>query len=304
MSHASRPVFRFAPSPNGLLHLGHARSALLNQQAALAANGRLLLRIEDIDTTRCIPEFEAAIYEDLQWLGLRWEQPVRRQSEHFSDYAAALEKLRAMGLVYESFETRGDIRRAIADRPDWPRDPDGAPVFPFSRHDMSEHERARRRASGAPYALRLDMAAALKMAGGAPGWQELGEAGEHPGEPLAWGDVIIARKEVPTSYHLSVVVDDAVQGVQFCVRGADLLSATSVHRLLQVLLGLPAPVYHHHSLLLDAEGRKLSKSLGSESLRAIRSNGTSPEDVRRLALADAEDQEPDRHGEHAQHRGK
>ncbi|HEY9211299.1 MAG TPA: tRNA glutamyl-Q(34) synthetase GluQRS [Ancylobacter sp.] len=284
MNDASRPVFRFAPSPNGLLHLGHARSALLNAQAAIAANGRLLLRIEDIDTTRCTPEFEAAIYEDLQWLGLEWEQPVRRQSEHFSDYALALERLRGMGLVYESFESRGDIRRAIEGRPDWPCDPDGAPIFPFSRIEMSEGERARRRAAGEPYALRLDMAAAIEKVGGAPGWQELGEASEHPGDPLAWGDVVIARKEVPTSYHLSVVVDDAVQGVTHVVRGEDLRAATSVHRLLQEMLGLPAPIYHHHSLLLDADGRKLSKSLGSESLRAIRANGATPEDVRRLAL--------------------
>jgi len=304
MNDTSRPVFRFAPSPNGLLHLGHARSALLNQQAAQAVNGRLLLRIEDIDTTRCTPEFEAAIYEDLQWLGLEWEQPVRRQSQHFSDYAAALEKLRAMGLVYESFETRGDIRRVIEGRPDWPRDPDGAPLSPFSRTEMSEAERARRRASGEPYALRLDMAAAIQMAGGAPGWHEVGEATEHPGDPLAWGDVILARKEIPTSYHLSVVVDDAVQEVQHCARGADLMSATSVHRLLQVLLGLPAPLYQHHTLLLDADGRKLSKSLGSESLRAIRANGATPDEVRRLALMDAEDEKPHRHGEQAEHGGE
>jgi len=285
MNNASRPVFRFAPSPNGLLHLGHARSALLNQQAALAADGRMLLRIEDIDTARCTREYEAAIFEDLHWLGLCWEQPVRRQSDHFADYAAALDKLRAMELVYHSFETRGDIRRAIADRPDWPRDPDGAPLFPFARADMSDAERARRRASGEPYALRLDMAAAVGQVGAAPGWEELGEAEEHPGDPLAWGDVVLARKEVPTSYHLSVVVDDAAQGVHCCVRGADLLSATSVHRLLQVLLGLPAPRYHHHTLLLDGDGRKLSKSLGSESLRAIRANGATPEEVRQLALA-------------------
>ncbi len=300
MNDASRTVFRFAPSPNGLLHLGHARSALLNAQAAIAANGRLLLRIEDIDTTRCTPEFEAAIYEDLQWLGVTWEQPVRRQSEHFSDYAVALERLRGMGLVYESFESRGEIRRAIEGRPDWPCDPDGAPIFPFSRYDMSEAERARRRSAVEPYALRLDMAAAIEKVGGAPGWREVGKATEHPGDPLAWGDVIIARKEVPTSYHLAVVVDDAVQGVTHVVRGEDLRAATSVHRVLQTLLGLQAPIYHHHTLLLDADGRKLSKSLGSESLRTIRANGATPEDVRRLALADAEDQEPDRHGEQAE----
>ncbi|MCK0207840.1 tRNA glutamyl-Q(34) synthetase GluQRS [Starkeya koreensis] len=283
---AARPTFRFAPSPNGLLHLGHARSALLNADMANAAGGRLLLRIEDIDAARCRPEYEAAILDDLAWLGLDWEHPVRRQSEHFADYASALARLEAMGLVYASFESRGDIRRALAGRPDAPRDPDGALLSPFPRSAMTEAERTARRQAGEPYALRLDMARAARFAGPL-GWCEVpaegGEGESVAADPLAWGDVVIARKEVPTSYHLAVVVDDALQGVTHVVRGADLKAATSVHRLLQVLLGLPAPLYTHHSLLLDAEGHKLSKSIGSESLAALRSAGVTPDEVRRRA---------------------
>ncbi|MCS0504925.1 tRNA glutamyl-Q(34) synthetase GluQRS [Ancylobacter mangrovi] len=277
-----RPIFRFAPSPNGLLHLGHARSALLNAAMARAQGGRLLLRIEDIDPSRCRPEFEAAILEDLAWLGLDWEQPVRRQSEHLDDHARALERLAAMGLVYESFETRAEIRRAVEARPGWPRDPDGAPLFPFARDAMSAAERDRRRAAGEPFALRLDMERAVARAGPLT-WHETGQAAPVAAAPLAWGDVVIARKEVPTSYHLAVVVDDALQGVTHVVRGEDLKAATSVHRLLQRLLELPEPLYTHHGLLLDAEGRKLSKSIGSRSLRALREAGLSPGDVRRMA---------------------
>ncbi|QFR33540.1 tRNA glutamyl-Q(34) synthetase GluQRS [Ancylobacter sp. TS-1] len=287
---APRPVFRFAPSPNGLLHLGHARSALLNAAMAEAAGGRLLLRIEDIDATRCRPDYEAAIHEDLGWLGLDWERPVRRQSEHLAEHAAALARLEAMGLVYASFESRGDIRRALENRPDWPHDPDGAPLFPFPRVATDEAERARRAAAGEPFALRLDMrrAAALARARGGPlDWREVPERGGEgetvTADPLAWGDVVIARKEVPTSYHLAVVVDDALQGVSHVVRGADLKAATSVHRVLQALLGLPAPLYTHHSLLLDDEGRKLSKSIGSESLAALRARGMTPDEARRRA---------------------
>jgi glutamyl-Q tRNA(Asp) synthetase len=281
-----RPVFRFAPSPNGQLHLGHARSALINDALARASGGRLLLRIEDIDATRCRPAFEAGMYEDLAWLGLDWERPVRRQSQHFADYRSALARLEALDLIYPGFETRGDIRRAVAERPDWPSDPDGAPLLPFPRAAMSPAERARRVAAGEPYALRLDMARAVERAGPLA-WREVDAAGEVTNvaaDPLAWGDVILARKEVPTAYHLAVVVDDALQGVTHVVRGADLKAATSVHRLLQVLLGLPAPLYTHHALLLDAEGRKLSKSIGSQSLASLRAEGVTPEEVRRRAL--------------------
>ena len=281
----ARPAFRFAPSPNGLLHLGHARSALLNDAMARANGGRFLLRIEDIDAARCRPEFEDAIYEDLAWLGLDWERPVRRQSVHMDSYRAALDRLDALGLVYPSFESRADIRRAVEERPDWPVDPDGAPLFPFPRAGMSAAARAERVAAGAPYALRLDMARAAALAGPLD-WTEVDEAGlarRLHADPGAWGDVVIARKEMPTSYHLAVVVDDAVQGITHVVRGADLQAATSVHRLLQRLLDLPAPLYTHHALLLDADGRKLSKSIGSQSLRDLRAKGATLTDVRRLA---------------------
>ena len=281
------PVFRFAPSPNGYLHLGHAFSALLNFDLARQTGGRLLLRIEDIDLTRCRPEFEAAIYEDLSWLGIAWEQPVRRQSEHLADYREALEKLSVQGLVYPSFETRAEIAKLVAQceaSGRWPRDPDGAPLYPGNARALPAAERRRRIAAGAPYALRLDMAAALARTG-ALTWSETGCGGEAAtvaATPQAWGDVVLARKDTPTSYHLAVVVDDAGQGVTHVVRGRDLLEATAVHRLLQVLLALPAPCYHHHRLILDADGQKLSKSTRATALRALRAAGASAADIRRM----------------------
>ena len=282
------PVFRFAPSPNGYLHLGHALSALLNADRARASGGRLLLRIEDIDAARCRPEYEAAIDEDLAWLGLAWERPVRRQSEHLGDYRAALAKLDAMGLIYPSFESRAEIAALVAEREaqsPWPHDPDGAPLYPGNAKAMPAAERARRMAAGAPYALRLDMAAAIARAG-ALTWEETGagpsgETGSIAANPAAWGDVILARKETPTSYHLAVVVDDAAQGVSEVVRGRDLFHATSVHRLLQALLGLAAPRYHHHRLILDAQGNKLSKSTYATGLRELRARGASAADIRK-----------------------
>jgi glutamyl-Q tRNA(Asp) synthetase len=278
-------VFRFAPSPNGHLHLGHVLSALLNADRARAAEGRLLLRIEDIDETRCRPEFEAAIYEDLAWLGLQWEQPVRRQSEHTGDYRAALARLEAMGLVYPSFESRAEIARLVAEREPWPRDPDGAPLYPGAAKSMSMAERARRMATAEPYALRLDMQAAIARTG-ALIWIETGagpagETGIIAANPAAWGDVILARKDTPTSYHLAVAVDDAVQGITDVVRGQDLFHATGVHRLLQVLLGLAVPRYHHHRLILDADGRKLSKSTFATGLRELRAQGASVTAIRK-----------------------
>jgi glutamyl-Q tRNA(Asp) synthetase len=287
------PVFRFAPSPNGYLHLGHALSALLNADMAHAKGGRMLLRIEDIDTARCRPEFETAIYDDLAWLGLAWEMPVRRQSAHHGEYRAALERLEAMDLVYPSFESRAEIARLIAAheaRAQWPHDPDGAPLYPGNAKAMSRVEKRRRMNAGEAYALRLDMQAALARVGRL-GWRESGEgpSGETgciSANPLIWGDIILARKEVPTSYHLSVVVDDAAQGVTDVVRGRDLFHATAVHRLLQALLELPEPVYHHHPLILDAGGTKLSKSTGSTGLRELRAKGASPADIRRLSGLD------------------
>jgi glutamyl-Q tRNA(Asp) synthetase len=283
------PVFRFAPSPNGYLHLGHAYSALANFDFARRAGGRFLLRIEDIDTVRCRPEFEAAIYEDLGWLGIAWETPVRRQSEHLADYGEAVERLLAEGLVYPSFESRGEIARLVAQREadaPWPRDPDGAPLYPDAAKLLSPEARAQTIGSGAPFALRLDMAAACARAGEF-GWVEHGrgpdgETGTVAARPQAWGDVILARKETPTSYHLAVVIDDALQGVTEVVRGVDLFWSTSVHRLLQVLLGLPAPAYRHHGLILDGERQKLSKSTQATGLRELRAGGATPADIRRL----------------------
>jgi len=284
------PVFRFAPSPNGYLHLGHAFSALLNLDLARQTGGRLLLRIEDIDLTRCREEFETAIYEDLTWLGIAWDEPVRRQSEHLADYREALEKLSAQNLVFPSFETRGEIAKLVAQREAsgrWPRDPDGAPLYPGTAKLLSSDERARLLGSDAPYALRLDMAAACARAGDLF-WAEHGEGpdgevGAVAARPEAWGDVVLARKETPTSYHLSVVVDDALQGVTEVVRGQDLFWSTSVHRLLQQLLGLPQPAYRHHRLILDAAGGKLSKSTEATGLRELRAGGARPADIRGLA---------------------
>ncbi len=278
------PVFRFAPSPNGYLHLGHALSALLNADLAAAAGGRLLLRIEDIDETRCRPEYEAAIYEDLAWLGIAWEQPVRRQSEHYDASRAALARLEAMGLVYPSFESRAEIAALVAARDPWPRDPDGAPLYPGAAQTMPTAERQRRMDAGEPYALRLDMRAALARTGKLT-WTEA-DQGLVVADPAAWGDVVLARKDTPTSYHLAVVVDDAAQGVTDVVRGRDLFHSTSVHRLLQVLLGLPAPRYRHHRLILGADGKKLSKSTAATGLRDLRAQGVRPADIRRLVGLD------------------
>lgn len=284
------PVFRFAPSPNGYLHLGHAYSALLNDKLARESGGRLLLRIEDIDTTRCRPEYEAAIYDDLAWLGVAFERPVRRQSDHLGDYRDALATLDRMGLVYPSFESRAELARLVSARgASWPHDPDGSPLYPGEASALPKAERERLIASGAPYALRLDMAKAIACTGPLT-WQEDGagpdgETGPVAARPQAWGDVVLARKDTPTSYHLSVAVDDALQAITDVVRGQDLFHATSVHRLLQALLGLPAPRYRHHRLVLDREGRKLAKSTGATGLRELRIQGLSPEDIRtRLGL--------------------
>ena len=283
------PVFRFAPSPNGYLHLGHAFSALLNADLARASGGRLLLRIEDIDQSRCRPEYEQAIYEDLAWLGIEWERPVRRQSEHFEAYRDALAKLQSQSLLFASFESRGDITRMIGecgDTQSWPRDPDGALIYPGRRDAMTNSERKRRMDDGEPYALRLDINAAIARAGPLA-WSEAGqgpggESGDVTALPQVWGDLTLARKDVPTSYHLSVVVDDALQGVTQVVRGQDLFWSTSVHRLLQALLGLPAPTYRHHRLIMDGEGRKLSKSTRATALRALRAEGRTPADIRKM----------------------
>jgi glutamyl-Q tRNA(Asp) synthetase len=284
------PTFRFAPSPNGELHLGHAYCALLNQQFAKAHGGRLLLRIEDIDVTRCTPASEAGIYEDLRWLGLDWEQPVRRQSEHFADYEKALSRLIAEDLVYPAFMSRGEIRAAIAGSGhggrNWPRDPDGAPLYPALDKTLGSSERKERIEAGDPFAWRLDISAASRRITAPLTWREYTDESltrTHLVEarPQDWGDVIVARREIPTSYHLSVVVDDALQEISHVVRGDDLRLATGIQRLLQELLGLPAPRYFHHRLMLGSDGRKLSKSRKDTGLSALREAGVTPAGVRR-----------------------
>ncbi|WP_417413062.1 tRNA glutamyl-Q(34) synthetase GluQRS [Hoeflea sp.] len=286
------PTVRFAPSPNGLLHVGHARSAMLNWQFASAHGGTFLLRIEDIDITRAREEFETAIFEDLAWLGLDWPKPVRRQSEHFAAYQAALGELRKLGLLYPAFLSRAETTARIAEAEStgriWPRDPDGAPHYPGDDRKLSPSDRDRRIAAGEPHAWRLDMQAALDGLDARLSWAEhgsgpSGETGKITADPGAWGDVILARRDVPASYHLSVTVDDAVQTISDVIRGEDLFAATSVHRLLQHLLALPVPRYHHHDLVRDQQGRKLSKSDGSTSIASLRQQGASPEDIFSLA---------------------
>ena len=275
------PIFRFAPSPNGFLHAGHAFSALLNAQLADSLGGTVLLRMEDIDTTRCTRAFETTAIEDLHWLGLRWPEPVRRQSDHLDDYRRAQDRLADAGLLYPCFCTRGDISRAIADRGDWPRDPDGSPLYPGTCRALSAAER-QERCAREPHAWRIDMAAALARVG-ALAWTEWTDDGATAvqAQPGVWGDVILARKDICTSYHIAVVVDDALQGVSHVVRGRDFFAATAVHRVLQALLGLPTPVYRHHPVLRDPAGDKLAKSRGSLPLRQSRAEGLTPQAIRR-----------------------
>lgn len=281
------PVFRFAPSPNGYLHLGHALSALLNNDMAKAASGRLLLRIEDIDITRCRPEYEQAIHDDLAWLGIDYERPVRRQSDHTDAYRAALDRLKAMDLVYPAFMSRGEVKRFVSHQEaagqQWPRDPDGAPLYPPLDRNLPQAESEARIAAGDQHVWRLDMAKALAAAQKELSFVETGptHAGTLTLDPAMWGDVMLWRWDAPSSYHLSVVVDDAMQGVTHVVRGLDLFAATPVHRLLQTLLGLSAPIYHHHRLILGEDGRKLSKSQGDTALSALRAAGVPPLDIRR-----------------------
>lgn len=288
---SAQSIFRFAPSPNGRLHLGHALSALLNDAMAGTSGGRLLLRIEDIDRARCTPQFEQAIYDDLHWLGLSWEKPVRRQSEHFAEYHIALTQLIDMGLVYPAFMSRSDIRHHIntaeAAGQIWPSDPDGVPLYPTAEQNLSRDGQMQRMASDAPYAWRLHMDKAIAACKIPLTWHESGsgpdgETGIIVADPASWGDVILARKDTPTSYHLSVVIDDALQGVTDIVRGQDLFHATSVHRLLQILLGLPPPCYHHHALVMGDDGQKLSKSRDDTALSSLRAQGLAPNHIRTL----------------------
>lgn len=286
---AIQPVLRFAPSPNGPLHLGHAYSALLAFDTARMLGGRFLLRIEDIDPGRSREEFTDGIYEDLRWLGLTWEEPVLRQSRHIEDYVAAAQRLEAMGVLYRCFATRAEIT-AVQTASPRPLDPDGAPVYPGLHKRLSAGEVEQRIGAGEAFAMRLDVEKAMALAharlGGAPlEFVELGEELQPrrvAADPRRWGDVVIQRKDVPTSYHLSVVVDDARQGITHVVRGRDLYAATDIHRLLQVLLELPEPVYRHHRLIADPSGQKLAKSGGAPGLKDLRAQGVSADDVRRL----------------------
>ncbi len=266
---------RFAPSPTGLLHLGHAHAALFAHRAA--AGGRFLLRLEDIDRTRCRPEFAEALLEDLAWLGLSWEQPVRVQSRHFPDYAAVLAGLRARGLLYPCFCTRAEIAASASA----PHGPEGA-LYPGTCRGLSPAQRDAKVAAGLPYALRLDMAAALRAVPGPLCFEEAGE-GRLRCDPAGFGDVVLARKDTPASYHLCVCHDDALQGVTLVTRGVDLKPATQLHRLLQALCGWPQPAYAHHGLLLGPDGRRLAKRDQAPTLRALRQAGRTPAEVRVLA---------------------
>ncbi|HUI17682.1 MAG TPA: tRNA glutamyl-Q(34) synthetase GluQRS [Alphaproteobacteria bacterium] len=280
MSPAAAIVTRFAPSPTGGLHLGHAYAALFAERAARAVGGRFLLRIEDIDRTRVRAAFEDAIFEDLAWLGLAWETPVRRQSEHMADYGAALARLEAMHLVYPCFCTRAEIAREIASAAAAPHG-SAMRLYPGTCRRLSPDERNARRAAGERYALRLDVAAAVARAGTLC-WYDRGR-GKMRVEAERHGDVVLARKELGTSYHLAVTVDDALQGVTLVTRGEDLLAATDVHRLLQALLGLAVPDYHHHPLLFDQHGQRLAKRAGAATLAALRAAGVSAGEVRARA---------------------
>jgi len=273
-------VTRFAPSPTGLLHLGHAYSALFAWICARGAGGRFLLRIEDIDRGRCRPEFTDAILEDLAWLGLEWDGPVRRQSQHFEDYRSALDRLEGMGLIYPCFCTRAAIQAEIARAGAAPHGSEGPP-YPGTCRALDAAERKARIDAGASYALRIDMARAAGRAGPLA-WED-SEAGRVAADPLSHGDVVLARKDTPASYHLAVTVDDALQGVTLVTRGRDLFGATHVHRLLQALLDLPTPRYWHHRLLTDAGGKRYAKRDRSLTLRALREAGKTPAEVREMA---------------------
>ena len=273
-------VTRFAPSPTGFLHLGHVHSALAGWNRARRAGGRFLLRIEDIDGTRCRPEYAAAIEEDLRWLGIDWDGPVRVQSRHFADYRESLDRLARMGLLYPCFCTRAKIAREIAASGGAPQGPDG-PLYPGTCRRLSAAEREARMARGDPFALRLDMARAVARVGSLD-FEEEGR-GRLRCDPARFGDVVLARKEVPASYHLCVTHDDARDGVTVVTRGEDLLPATDLHRLIQALMGWPEPAYRHHALLVDAEGRRLAKRDGALAVRALREAGRSPAEVRAMA---------------------
>ena len=271
-------VTRFAPSPTGLLHLGHAYAAIFAWRRARDAGGRFLLRIEDIDAGRCRDDFVGAILDDLAWLGLDWDGTVRRQSEHLADYRAALDRLAEAGLIYPCFCTRADIARAL----DAPQGP-GGPIYPGTCRALAPAVREQRIAAGAPYALRLDVVRAMARSGPLTFVDET--AGEIAADPLPQGDVVLARKDAPTSYHLAVTIDDALQGVTLVTRGRDLFAASHIHRLLQALLDLQTPRYCHHPLIVDADGRRYAKRDRALALRALKAAGRTPAELRALAAS-------------------
>jgi len=273
-------ITRFAPSPTGYLHLGHAASALFSAKQA-GPDGRFLLRIEDIDQTRCRPEYLEAIYEDLAWLGLEWETPVRVQSDHFADYQAVLDRLSDMELLYPCFCTRKDIQAEIARIGNAPHGPDGA-LYPGTCRQCPPTERKDRIAAGESYALRLDMASAIKQVGKKLTWFDRA-AGKQIATPEIFGDVVLARKDTPTSYHISVTHDDDLQGISLVTRGEDLFFASHLHRLLQELLGYDVPEYHHHGLLTGPDGKRFAKRDKSRTLRSMREEGWSAADIIKLA---------------------
>ncbi len=273
-------VTRFAPSPTGRLHLGHAHSALLAHRRAREAGGRFLLRIEDIDATRCRPEFVDGILEDLAWLGLDWDGEVRRQSRHMDEYRAGLDRLASMDLLYPCFCTRAEIKAEIERSGAAPHGPEG-PIYPGTCRGLSHDGRRARLAAGKPHALRLDMARACAKVGELR-WHDR-RRGERIAAPARFGDVVLGRKETPASYHLAVTLDDALQGVTLVIRGEDLMEATDVHRLLQALFSLPTPDYEHHPLILDADGRRLAKRDNAPTLESLRKAGLDPAKVRAMS---------------------
>lgn len=273
-------VTRFAPSPTGFLHVGHAYSALFAFEAAKQTGGRFLVRLENIDHQRCRPEFERAILDDLAWLGLEWEQPVRRQSEHMAEYETALAALIDMGVVYPCFCTRKQIRMEVEEAGRAPHGPSGELLYPGVCRSLRDDERARRLRHGEPFAWRLDVGRALELTGPLH-WFDF-RAGWVEAQPQLLGDVVVARKDVPTSYHLSVTLDDHLQGVTLVTRGEDLFHATHVHRLLQALLGLDTPRYYHHNLVADSKGQRMAKRNRAVTLRHMRDRGRMPDDIWRL----------------------
>ncbi|MCA9051063.1 MAG: tRNA glutamyl-Q(34) synthetase GluQRS [Planctomycetaceae bacterium] len=278
-------VTRFAPSPTGRLHAGHAYSALAAYRAATDVGGRFLLRIEDIDFTRCRPEFETALLEDLRWLGLHWEEPVRRQSEHLAEYQQVICSLRNRSLLYPCFCTRRDIQQEIEAAGGAPQGEEG-PLYPGTCRDLSVTERERRMQRGDEFALRLNLQQALESVGRPLTWHDQ-RCGPQTAQPELFGDVVLARKDIGCSYHIAAVVDDALQGINLVVRGEDLFHATHLHRLLQALLNLPTPQYHHHRLIADESGQRLAKRRDSESLQSLRAQGMTPDELMsRLRVVD------------------